>query len=50
MQVPRPSVRASRASVEADDGGGEPMTGRLEGKRVVVLLAEGFEDLEFNVP
>ncbi len=26
------------------------MTGRLEGKRVVVLLAEGFEDLEFHVP
>ena len=26
------------------------MAGRLEGKRVVVLLAEGFEDLEFHVP
>jgi len=26
------------------------MTGRLEGKRVVVLLADGFEDLEFHVP
>jgi protease I len=26
------------------------MVGRLEGKRVVVLLAEGFEDLEFHVP
>jgi protease I len=26
------------------------MTGRLQGKRVVVLLAEGFEDLEFHVP
>ena len=26
------------------------MTKRLEGKRVVILLAEGFEDLEFNVP
>ncbi|HJR96840.1 MAG TPA: type 1 glutamine amidotransferase domain-containing protein [Actinomycetota bacterium] len=26
------------------------MTGRLEGKRVVVLLGEGFEDLEFHVP
>jgi protease I len=26
------------------------MTGRLDGKRVVVLLAEGFEDLEFHVP
>ena len=26
------------------------MTGRLEGKRVVVLLDEGFEDLEFHVP
>jgi protease I len=23
---------------------------RLQGKRVVVLLAEGFEDLEFHVP
>jgi protease I len=26
------------------------MTGRLDGKRVVVLLGEGFEDLEFHVP
>ena len=26
------------------------MAGRLHGKRVVVLLAEGFEDLEFHVP
>jgi protease I len=26
------------------------MEGRLEGKRVVVLVAEGFEDLEFHVP
>ncbi len=26
------------------------MAGRLQGKRVVVLLAEGFEDLEFHVP
>ena len=26
------------------------MAGRLNGKRVVVLLAEGFEDLEFHVP
>ena len=26
------------------------MAGRLDGKRVVVLLAEGFEDLEFHVP
>jgi protease I len=26
------------------------MSGRLEGKRVAILLAEGFEDLEFNVP
>ena len=26
------------------------MTKRLEGKQVVILLAEGFEDLEFNVP
>ena len=26
------------------------MSGRLDGKRVVVLLAEGFEDLEFHVP
>ena len=26
------------------------MGGRLHGKRVVVLLAEGFEDLEFHVP
>ena len=26
------------------------MTERLEGKQVVILLAEGFEDLEFNVP
>jgi protease I len=26
------------------------MTGRLDGARVVVLLAEGFEDLEFHVP
>ena len=26
------------------------MVGQLEGKRVVVLLAEGFEDLEFHVP
>jgi protease I len=26
------------------------MTRRLDGKRVVVLLAEGFEDLEFHVP
>jgi protease I len=26
------------------------MAGRLEGKRIVVLLAEGFEDLEFHVP
>lgn len=26
------------------------MTGRLNGRRVVVLLAEGFEDLEFWVP
>jgi protease I len=26
------------------------MAGRLEGRRVVVLLAEGFEDLEFWVP
>jgi len=26
------------------------MSGRLEGRKVVVLLAEGFEDLEFWVP
>ncbi len=26
------------------------MSGRLEGKRIVVLLGEGFEDLEFWVP
>ena len=26
------------------------MAGRLHGKRVLVLLAEGFEDLEFHVP
>ena len=26
------------------------MAGRLEGRRVVVLLAEGFEDLEFRAP
>jgi protease I len=26
------------------------MTGRLDGKRVVILLADGFEDLEFHVP
>jgi protease I len=26
------------------------MTGRLDGTRVVVLLADGFEDLEFHVP
>jgi protease I len=26
------------------------MTRRLDGKRVVILLAEGFEDLEFHVP
>ena len=26
------------------------MTKRLEGKQVVILLAEGFEDLEVNVP
>jgi deglycase len=26
------------------------MAGRLDGKRAVVLLAEGFEDLEFHVP
>jgi protease I len=26
------------------------MTGRLDGKRVVVLVADGFEDLEFHVP
>jgi protease I len=26
------------------------MAKRLEGKQVVILLAEGFEDLEFNVP
>jgi protease I len=26
------------------------MAGRLDGKRVVVLLADGFEDLEFHVP
>ena len=26
------------------------MTGRLDGTRVVILLAEGFEDLEFHVP
>ena len=26
------------------------MAGRLEGRRVVELLAEGFEDLEFHVP
>ena len=26
------------------------MTGRLDGKRVVVLLGEGFEDLEYHVP
>ena len=26
------------------------MTRRLDGKRVVIVLAEGFEDLEFHVP